>query len=88
MLNTQKFRLPKKGRNPPTHPQCVSIPKRLFLVLYKEKVVLVGNSQQYLTGYTCFQLNVHSTGFVGEIYLFYIIVLYNVLKYFKIQCII
>jgi len=50
------------------------------------KVVLVGNSQQDLTGYTCFQLIVHSTGYnrfhlADETYLFHII-LHNVfLKY-------
>lgn len=71
-----------KGGKKSTHPRCsVPIPKRLFLVLYKEKVVLVGNSQRDLTGYTYFRLNVHSTGFVGAIYLFYKIILDNVLKY-------
>lgn len=48
------------------------------------KIVLVGNSQQDLTGYTCFQLIVHSTGYnrfhlAHEMYLIYII-LCNVFK--------
>ncbi|KAL4149519.1 hypothetical protein QTP88_003452 [Uroleucon formosanum] len=38
------------------HSRCVPMPKRLFLVLYKEIVVLVGNTQQDLTGYTLFDL--------------------------------
>jgi len=69
-----------EGEMKSIHPRCVPMPKRLFFVLYKKIVVLVGNRQQDLTGYTFFRLNVHSTGFVRGIYLFHIIIQYNVLK--------
>jgi len=89
-----KSLIAKGERNLPTH-NVFQYQKDYFSCCTRKSRIsgIVGNSQQDLTGYTCFQLIVHSTGYnrfllAHEICLFYII-LYNVFKIqFNIQTII